>query len=163
MKIALLSLVLFLSFWQAPSLQQLRDVYPQLSNDASLTEKILESLDEVKPNDGAKLLGYKGAVQTVMAKHLRNKREKKEFFTQGVAQLEAAIAMAPNDIELRCLRLSVQENSPKFLGYHKAKAEDKAFLLAHFSETSSGSISAFVKQYVVQSDEFSEAEKSQFN
>ncbi len=149
-------------FVQAPSLQHLRNVYPSLQENATLAEETHQSLIDLSKKDGVKKWAYKGAVNTVMAKHVRNKKKKKEFYTEGVTQIEAAVKKAPNDIEIRCLRLSVQENSPRFLGYHGAIEEDKAFLIAHFSETSSESIKSFIRKYVIQSEAFSEEEKAQF-
>lgn len=66
--------------------------------------------------EGAMLM-RKSARQTIPAKKL-------SMFKQGHRALENAIAKNPGNAEFRFLRLMVQENAPKALGYHKNIAGD---------------------------------------
>lgn len=43
--------------------------------------------------------------------------EKLTMFKEGGKKLEAAIKAAPNNVEYRFLRLMIQENAPKIVGY----------------------------------------------
>ena len=58
--------------------------------------------------------------------------------------------------------MSVQENSPKFLGYHKNLEEDKAFVLKNYSSISSTELKNVIKDFVLKSENFSETEKAGF-
>ncbi len=96
------------------------------------------------------------------AKFVKSKKEKKEYFKEGVSLLESAIKVEPSNIEIRYIRLSVQENSPKFLGYHKNIEEDKQFILKNYKSISSAELKEFIKDFVMKSENFNKTEKAQF-
>lgn len=64
-----------------------------------------------------------------MAKHYLNPISKLKTFNNGKKILESAIEKDKLNPELKFLRLSIQENSPSFLGYHNNIKEDKLFLI----------------------------------
>lgn len=72
--------------------------------------------------------------------------------------LEFAVASEPNNIEIRLIRLSIQEKVPKIVNYNKNKKEDKDFLLEHNKEQS-GNLKTYIKHFMLQSKSFSTAEK----
>jgi hypothetical protein len=76
------------------------------------------------------LLGYKGMANLMLAYHALNPYTKLKHFLQGKHLLNRAIALAPEQLELRYLRFTVQTNAPKFLGYSGDISEDKALILA---------------------------------
>jgi len=63
------------------------------------------------------LVGYKGGVLMGMSRHHPNPFKKMGFFNDGKKLLERAIAVAPESMEMRFLRLTIQTNLPSFLGY----------------------------------------------
>lgn len=69
--------------------------------------------------------GYKGASETLLAKHARNPHKKLSRLRKGVKLIGEAAADAPKDIELRFLRFSVTHYLPGFLGYGKHMEKDK--------------------------------------
>ena len=87
---------------------------------------------------------------------------KKRFFKQGVALIESAVKAESSNIEIRYIRLGVQENSPKFLGYHKNIEEDKDFILKNFATVSSKELREVIRDFVMKSNFFSEKEKLTF-
>ena len=154
--------VLWMAFGQAQDLTEIRTKYPLAVKNKAEAETLMNELKSVSIDSDKVLLAYKASVMTLMAKFSKQKKEKKEFFKEGVSLMEAAVIASPDNIEIRCLRLGVQENSPKFLGYHKNKEEDKGFILNHYPEVSSKAVQIVIKDFVSQSKSFSEAEKLLF-
>lgn len=144
------------------TLKELRVEYPKANVEESVTNTLHEELSSVTEVDNKTLLAYKGAVLTLKAKFAKGIKTKKNFFKEGVQLLEIAINSEPANLEIRCLRLGVQENAPKIVGYKKHIGEDKQFILDHYPSTSTEEIRKFVKGYVLLSDLFTEAEKQLF-
>ena len=63
------------------------------------------------------ILAYKGAALALQSKYVGTKESKRENFTKGVGLIENAIKQEPNNLELRIIRLSIQENTPKMMKY----------------------------------------------
>lgn len=161
MKALFLFIFLASVFVVTPRIPQIRADYSRSNGNKEVIVKLHDALFSVEKEDNKILVAYKGAVLTAMAKYTKGKKEKKEFFKEGAELIEFAVASNPNDIEIRTIRLSIQENAPKFLKYNKSIVEDKAFILKNFESTVSEGLRAFVKLYVVQSKGFSTSEKEQ--
>jgi hypothetical protein len=157
------ALLAFLAFLTGtPNIMQLREDYPKANDSAEITNTMYNELALVTQNDQAVLVAYKGAIATLMAKFAKGIRNKEEFFKSGSELLEYAVETDPQNIEIRCLRLSVQENSPKIVDYKGKIQEDKQFILDNFKNTPSKEVKEFVKKYVLQSAIFSESERQLF-
>ncbi len=163
MKLLFLMLFFISSVSAQPDLVQLRTDYPKAVSSEELTLKLYKNLSGVTKTDSKTLLVYKGAVLTLMAKFSKSKKDKKEFFKEGVSLIESAAKAEPSNIEIRYIRMSVQENSPKFLGYHKNIEEDKKFILENYKTTNSKIEKMLVKAFVLQSEIFEVSEKAIFN
>lgn len=146
----------------AQDLKEIRSQYPEAVVSSETTNKLSEELSNVNSGSNATLLAYKGAALILKAKYSKSKKEKKEFFKEGVSLIEDALKVDNSNLEIRYLRLSVQENSPRFLGYHINIEEDKNFILDNFSNLSSKELKEIVKDYVLESKSFDENEKSEF-
>ncbi len=162
-----LKLLLFFIGWMTagylfPDLQTVRQDYRRASESEEAAKKLFEELMEVGKNDDAVLVAYKGAITTMMAEYAEGFKSKKTFFKEGRDLLEHAIETEPKNIEIRCIRLSVQENVPKITGYHKNKEEDKQFILDNYTSMEDAGAKEFVKGYALESDSFTEAERQSF-
>lgn len=144
----------------AISLDEVRSLYPKALDDASITNTLVEKLSSISQDEAIELYGYKGAVLTLKANHAKAIKDKKGFFKEGVSILEAAIASEPDNIELRFIRLSVQENAPKIVKYNDAINADKDFILDHFSGIKDNSLKNLIRKYVQDSKVFTNEEKS---
>jgi len=159
----LLLIGLFISFFATPpELTKVRSDYVLAAGNKEITYKLYEELSTVTKNDNKVLLAYRGAVLTMMAKYAKKKNNKKEFFKEGAELIEYAVTAKPDNIEIRVIRMSIQENSPKFLKYNKNIPEDKEFILTNYKSTSSKTIRNFVKAYVLDSKGFNASEKEIF-
>ncbi|WP_299529982.1 hypothetical protein [Ulvibacterium sp.] len=156
-------LICSLTSWVSPDVSELRSTYPKANKSEEVTEELFVKLSPVTKTDDAVLVAYKGAVSTLKAKYAQKLRDKKNFFKSGAELIEYAAAIKPGNIEIRCIRLSVQENSPKVVGYKESIEEDKGFLLHNFAKISSDEIREFVKNYALQSSVFDASEKQLFS
>jgi hypothetical protein len=156
-------ITLFLSFFIGlPELSEVREEYIKASGNKEITSKLYDLLSEVTRDDEKVYVAYKGASLTMMAKYAKAKKEKKAFFKEGAGLIEFAVSAAPKNIEVRIIRMGVQENVPKFLKYRSNIQEDKQFVIDNFSKIKSKSVHSFVRSYVLQSDTFTTSEKELF-
>ena len=160
-KLFFLCAILVSTFGSAQDLKEIRSQYLQAVNSSETTDKLDGELSNVTSNDNSTLLAYKGAILTLKAKFSKSKEEKKKYFKEGVSIIENAIKTDSSNIEIHYLRLSVQENSPKFLGYHKNVEEDKEIILKNYPNISSKELKEILKDYVLKSESFDENEKSE--
>lgn len=160
---ALVLIVFFVSsFIFVPDLSQIRTAYPNASDSEKITNQLFKDLSSVSKKDNEILVAYKGAVSTLKAKYARGIKIKKEYFKSGAELIEHAVQAKPKNIEIRCIRLSVQENSPKVVRYKSHIEEDKKFILDNYKHISSKEVREFVKNYALQSSIFELAEKQLF-
>ncbi len=153
--------ILFLGFF-SPDLSKVREDYKNAFNNKDVTLQLNENLAAVKKTDNKVLVAYKGAVLALMAKHSKNTKDKKSFFKEGATLIDFAILEQPTNVEMRCIRLGVQENTPKLLKYRANKSEDKQLIIDHFDTINSKDIKKYVRGFIMQSKSFSEEEKIKF-
>ena len=136
----------------------------QLYKEADLSEKnvanLFNKLESITKSDDKVLVAYKGAVTSMTAKYEKGVKLKKDVFKNGVSLVEFAVASEEDNIEIRFVRLSVQQNSPKFLNYNKEIEEDKKFILNYFDQISSSKLKTYIKDYILHSNNFTEEEKN---
>ena len=140
-----------------------RDAYREVAQDNSKVEAFSTLLSNVSKKDNVVLVAYKGAGITLLAKNKKKIQDKKSLFIEGVSYVEFAIENSPNNIEVRFVRLGIQENIPKILKYKSNIEEDKQFILKHFKDISSYNLRNHIKDYILQSKTFSDEEKSVFS
>jgi hypothetical protein len=157
-----LSIFLFLSFSNIPEITEIRKMYSSMVNTESNAKEFASKLADIAKEDNKTLYAYKGASIVIMAKFKKEIPEKSKNFKEGAKMIEFALTSEPNNIEIRLIRLSVQEKTPKFLNYSANKKEDKNFLLNHYKEQS-GNLKGYIKNYILQSKSFSTAEKQTIN
>lgn len=108
--------------------------------------------------DNKTMLAYKGASITLKAKFASDRKTKKGLFINGVEILEKALKAEPNNTEIRLIRLSIQENTPKILNYRANIQEDKQFILTTFDKQNKA-LKEHLKAFVNQSKSFTAQEK----
>jgi hypothetical protein len=151
-------LFLFLWFFSNPTITEIRKLYTSASNSESNAKEFAAKLTEVDKEDNKTLVAYKGASLTIVSKLEKKVSDKSKKFKEGSSLIEYAVANEPNAIEIRMIRLSVQENVPKIVNYKGNKKEDKKFLLDHYKEQT-GALRAYIGDFIVQSKSFTAVEK----
>ncbi len=144
------------------TMEGLRANYPKATEDEALAQALYAELAHVSADGDAVLLAYKGAVLTLLGKFAKVVKAKKGYFKKGAGLIEQAVDAQPNAIEIRCLRLGVQENAPKIAGYGTSINDDKKFILDNYGMTKDEGAKKFVKGFVTVSKMFTQAEKELF-
>ncbi|WP_282031697.1 hypothetical protein [Winogradskyella eximia] len=140
-----------------------RNAYKEAAQDSSKIEAFSKLLTNVSKNDDVALVAYKGAAIALLARNEKRIKDKKDLFVEGISYVEYAIEKAPNNIEVRFIRLGIQENTPKILKYKGDIEEDKQFILKQFKNINSSNLRNHIKDYILQSKSFSDEEKSVFS
>ena len=94
------------------------------------------------------LTGYKGSLSMGMALHDINAFNKLSYFNDGKKLIEESIQREPENLELRFLRLTIQTNLPKFLGYSDSKESDKEFVLAGLEDIKSPELKSQIRNFI---------------
>ncbi|WP_281321873.1 hypothetical protein [Flavobacterium aestivum] len=156
MKTTFLALLLFLL--SDPSITEVRKLYASASGSESNAKEFASKLSEVTKEDNKTLVAYKGASMTIVSRLEKKGADKSKKFKEGSSLIEYAVANEPNAIEIRMIRLSVQENVPKIVNYRANKKEDAKFLLDHYKEQT-GALKTYIGNFIVQSKSFTATEK----
>ncbi|MDP9959077.1 hypothetical protein [Chryseobacterium lathyri] len=155
MKLFLSLITAFIFFFQS-DLENLRSSYAKANQSNANTEAFIH-LAEKQSGSDAITSGYKAAAKIMEAKVTKNNR--KALVKSGATSLESIIKSNPNNIELRLIRLSVQENIPKIVGYRSSMKEDKTFLINNYSKQNA-TLKSYVKKFAMQSKSFTDTERA---
>jgi hypothetical protein len=154
----LLTILLVVNFAGNPDLAAIRKMYADVTKSENNAKEFSEKLAGVSNNDEKILVAYKAASILLDSKFEKKLGEKIERFKEGAKLLESTIKSDPDNIEIRMIRLSIQENVPGITGYKKNIKEDKKFLTDHYA-TQNTALKAYLKDFILQSKSFSEKEK----
>ncbi|MBZ4035837.1 hypothetical protein K6T82_13740 [Flavobacterium sp. 17A] len=154
----LISLLLFINFASTPDLASIRKIYPDVAKSEANAKEFVAKLAGVSHNDDKIIVAYKAASILVDSKFEKKIGEKIERFKEGAKLLEATIKSDPSNIEMRMIRLSVQEDVPGITGYKKNIKEDKKFIATYYS-AQGAALKEYLKDFVLQSKSFSEKER----
>ena len=103
--------------------------------------QVMEVNDSLKINQQLNLLqnssikekqAYEGALLLKKAGVVTNKRNKLNTFKLGKHKLENALEKDSSNTEYHFLRLMIQENAPKILGYHANLEKDNIYIRKNY-------------------------------
>lgn len=154
----LFSFILFFTFFSNPSIIEIRKLYATATSSEANAKDFLSKLADIAKEDNKTMVAYKGASIAIVSKLEKKVSDKSKKFKEGAKLIEFAVANDPNNIEIRFVRLSVQENVPKIVNYRGNKKEDKQFLLDHYNEQT-GALKIYIGDFIKQSKSFSATEK----
>lgn len=139
-------------------LSEIRKMYPAASNSESSAKEFEAKLAAIALDGDPIFVAYKGASITMVSKFGKNLNQKIKQFKEGVKWMESAVNRNPNNIEIRFIRLSVQENVPRIAKYRSNINEDAKFLVEHYKEQN-GPLKEYLKSFMLQSKSIPLAEK----
>lgn len=148
----LIILCLFTLGVQAQDIARLRKEFVSATSSAAAAEKFLRTTEAISATSNPLLRAYKGAALLIWGKYVKEIEAKKKLSREGISLLEAAVKKDPDHIEIRTLRLSIQENSPKILKYKGKIEEDRAFVTQGYEELPEGELRSFVGGYLKNSE-----------
>jgi hypothetical protein len=154
----LFSIFYFLFSFSNPDISEVRKLYPNAASSEATSKEFLLKLSEVTTESNKTLLAYKGSSITISSKFAKKISDKIKNFKEGAKLVELAIESEPNSVEIRLIRLSIQENVPAIVKYNKNKKEDAMFILSHYNEQSNV-LKAYLKNFILQSKSFSSNQK----
>lgn len=148
-------LLLFYCCFQTVETAQLREAYRTAANSIKEATVFIELTQHV--DTSAVQQAYLGAAFSLKAKF-----EGKKIKNLKLAKklIEKAVSSNPNNIEIRMIRLSVQENLPKIVGYNNAISSDKEFIKTHLKQVKNKKIKEYLQGFISSSKSFSTEEKS---
>lgn len=96
------------------------------------TQQIDVQLNALKSVSGTEREAFEGALLMRKAGTLTIPAKRLAMFKQGYKKLETAISKSPANVEYKFLRLMVQENAPRSLGYYKTINQDSKYVKDNF-------------------------------
>lgn len=102
--------------------------YVQSYHEAKTKKQEAEFINKYKSSSKISILGYVVSLEMKQAKYKFFPWKKLSIFNKGKKRLESLIMDNPDNIDLRYLRLVIQENIPSLLNYKLNIKEDKLFL-----------------------------------
>jgi len=125
--ISVLSLFFWIGFSQAQVSSDIRVSYREATKSKENAEAFYEKVKSFTMKDQPVLTAYKGAGLMLLARY-EPLTQRKGKVKDAVEWIENAVRRDAGKAEIRLIRLSVQENLPKMLGYHKEQEGDRAFI-----------------------------------
>jgi len=132
----------------ASYLAKLRAEYLTALSDYLNAPKVYESFLKVEHPDG-KTLAYQGALEAIMTKTTWNVFKKMSYLDRSESSFLKALEIAPDDIEIRFMRLAVQFEIPVYLGFSHAMQGDKEFILKNMKNIRSENIPTALMNQIV--------------
>lgn len=142
-------------FFQS-GLESLRSSYAKAPASNADTEAFISMAEKATGSDPA-ILGYKAAAKIMEAKVTG--KDRKALVKAGATALESTIKSNPSNIELRLIRLSIQENIPKIVGYRGSLKEDKAYILAQYGKQNAA-MKNYIRRFAAQSKTITAGERA---
>lgn len=104
-----------------------RKAYKDATKSEEKAKSFYELVDDVSQSDKSVMVAYKGAGKMLLARY-EPLTKRKPKIKEAIDWIEKAVNADADNVEIRLIRLSVQENLPKFLGYNDNIEEDKKFV-----------------------------------
>jgi hypothetical protein len=127
MKTTLLSFSIVFLCLANTQLIEIRELYFSKANTEEGVFFLGSALE--KAGEGVVIDGYRAALKIILSKNEKSPFVKLKKFNEGKIDLEAIILDHSNNIELRLIRLSIQDNTPSIVNYRSNTEEDRMFLM----------------------------------
>jgi hypothetical protein len=112
----------------AQSIETIRLKFRKAAENEAIAKDLLSSLQH-SGNKDPLILGYLAATEALMAKHAFLPTSKYSWCKRAMNDFSNAIHMAPENLEIRYLRIAVEVNLPSLLGMSGDIKEDKTMIV----------------------------------
>ena len=124
-------LIMLLSVFSSCSeMDEIRLSYHNIDSE----KKLKEFIKQCKQSDCSNANPYLAVATMQKAEYAFLPTSKLWYFKRGKKQLESFIAEHPGHVEARYLRMLVQSEIPKFLGYHNNIEPDMKYVSEHLDQ-----------------------------
>src|SRR5690606_11631775 len=106
---------------------EIRNAYREATKSEENAKAFYQHVKDASESDAAVMMAYKGAGKTLLARYAPL-LDRKGKIKDGISWIENAVKKSPNDVEVRLIRLSIQENLPKLFKYNDDIESDKKFI-----------------------------------
>lgn len=149
MKYFVLLSFFFLNQWGFAQTSEIRTAYKAATESETKAKAFFKLVEDITSSDKAEMLAYKGAGMTLLARYEPlTKRSAK--VKAGIKWIDDAIAKAPNNVEVRLIRLSIQENLPKMFKYNTHIESDKKFIKEALPTIKDSDLEKMIKGYLAE-------------
>lgn len=151
----------------AQTIDNVRDQFFKMDKTKDGALKLYIELAKSDLSKNPVLLAYRGASSAASAGSVSGVWKKLEYFNRGKSELEKAVSLKPQDVEIRFVRLATQVNAPGFLGYSGNVENDKAIILKTVSNIAGNDQNVYLYQRIclslISMDILSKEEKTVVN
>ena len=145
----------------AQTVVSVRDMFYRASKSSDSADSLFNNFTSLNKTNDAFTIAYKGMSQLMVCYHSYNPYTKFKYFVKGKESLEQAINKDPQNIEFRFLRLSVQLNTPEFLGYYSNINEDKLAIFNGVKTLTDKDLLERIANYTFNAKRLSDSEKEE--
>lgn len=122
----MINLLLIISYFlTSVGLNDVRETYFLAVNSEEKTDLLIEL---TKENKSTLYTAYLGVGYTLKASFGYNPIKKLDNFEKGKKLIDSSVKNSPENVEIRFLRLTVQEGSPALLNYKDNIKKDREFI-----------------------------------
>ena len=125
----------------------MRNLYEKLDKN----EKVTRELDQFAKTNTTVPSSIRNAYLAVtymaLSQYQNNPVSKLKGFNEGKNRLEKAIQTDTSSLEMRYMRLSIQQHAPGILGYTSHISKDTRFLITHLNSLKKSDPDLFVRIY----------------
>ncbi len=150
---------------QSISINEVRKMYFEGWEGECGAKELADYLEKAATDTIPVLMAYKAAATTTLANCRINPLGKLSVFNEGKNDLEKAVDLAPEDLEVRFIRYTVQTNIPGILNYDDTET-DKQFIIERLT-LQKNSIDQYLKnqivEYLLKHGDLSGAEQKEIN
>lgn len=157
---ALLISLLFPFMLTAQDLSAERKLYISAHKNEQAAQEFLKLTRSDKDTISPVHVAYRGAALMVAAQFADGIGGKLKLFRQGKNLMAQAAEEAPESVEVRFLRMTIQENAPSILMYNDDLQQDKDFILGHFSAVRDAGLKSMIRLHASTSSLYSEEDKA---
>lgn len=141
------------------TISEARSLFKSAAFDQQSCTSLVYGLKNATEHTQPVLTAYKACGWMMNAKYAINPLDKWNFFSKGKTLLQKSVSKAPQNVEIRFLRLAMQSKCPSFLGYSEDIPKDKNFVLQQFKSLDDTELKNLMKGFLEKSDILSPSEK----
>ena len=139
---------------------EVRNLFYRSSTSSIASDSLFDVFENIHNENNAFSNAYKGMSNLMVCYHTYNPYKKIKYFINGKDFLEKAIAKNSMNVEYRFLRLSVQLNTPSFLGYNSNIERDKFVIFNGLKSLDDIDLLLRIADYTITAKNISDKEKA---